>query len=140
MSQLTKEFSTASRHKLTSATPTYPFCVRFTKAERAYLEELAGRKPLGRYIRESLLSERAEPRKHAHRARIEDEQFAALLAALGHSRLSSNLNQLAKSAHCGTLGTPDEVQEQLDDACQAVLEMRNALIMALGLKVPGGRS
>ena len=111
-----------------------PFCIRLTPDERAYLKRLAGNRPLGAYIREQLLGSRAEKRRELRRPQIEQEQYAALLAALGQSRLSSNLNQLAHSANMGTLDVSQDIEQQLQDAYGAVLEMRKALFMALGLK------
>ena len=114
-----------------------PFCIRLTPDERAYLEHKAGNRPLGAYIRRQLLGDRAEKRRELRSPQIEQQQFAALLAALGQSRLSSNLNQIAKSANMGTLDVSQDVEQQLQDAYSAVLEMRKALFMALGLKSGG---
>lgn len=114
-----------------------PFCIRLTPDERAYLERQARNRPLGTYIRDRLLGERAEKRRAQRRPTMEQEQYAALLAALGASRLSSNLNQLAKAANTGTLDVSQNLEQQLEDACGAVLEMRKALFMALNLKVEG---
>ncbi len=115
-----------------------PFCIRLTPDERAYLEHLAGNRSLSAYIRERLLGDRAEKRQELRSPQIHQEQYAALLAALGQSRLSSNLNQLAKSANIGTLDVSEDIEQQLQDAYGAVLEMRKALFMALGLKCKGG--
>ena len=115
-----------------------PFSLRLSAEERAYLDELAGSRPLGSYIREKLLGERAETRRTLRKPKIQETQYAALLAALGESRLSSNLNQLAKHANMGTLDTGEDIEAQLQEAYMAILEMRKALFMALGLKVSGG--
>ena len=114
-----------------------PFCLRLTPDERAYLEQKAGNRPLGTYIRDRLLGDRAETRRARQRPTIEQEQYAALLAALGSSRVSSNLNQLARAANTGTLDVSQDLEQQLEDACRAVLEIRKALFMALNLKVEG---
>lgn len=114
-----------------------PFCLRLTPDERAYLERKAGNRPLGTYIRERLLGDRAEKRRKQRRPTMKQEQYAALLAALGSSRMSSNLNQLAKAANTGTLDVSKNLEQQLEDACGAVLEMRKALFMALNLRLEG---
>lgn len=114
-----------------------PFCLRLTPDERAYLEQQAGNRPLGTYLRDRLLGDRAEKRQMRRRPTIEQGQYASLLAALGSSRMSSNLNQLAKAANTGTLDASDDLERQLEEACSAVLEMRKALFMALNLKVEG---
>lgn len=115
-----------------------PFSIRFSEEERSYLEQLAGNRPLGAYIRGELLGEKAQKRRTTRKPAIEDGQYAALLAALGQSHLSSNLNQLAKHANMGILDISDDVEQQLQDASQAVLAMRKALFVALGLRSGGG--
>lgn len=92
-----------------------PFCLRLTPDERAYLERKARNRPLGTYIRERLLGDRAEERREQRRPTIEQEQYAALLAALGSSRVSSNLNQLAKVANTGTLDVSQDLEQQLKE-------------------------
>lgn len=116
-----------------------PFCIRLSPDERAYLEHLAGNRPLGAYIRQCLLGDQAEKRRELRSPKIEQEQYAALLAAMGRSHLSSNLNQLAKHANVGTLDVSRNIEQELHDAYLAVLEMRKALFMALGLKVDSGQ-
>lgn len=115
-----------------------PFSLRLNADERAFLEAQAGGRPLGAYIRERLLGERAEKRRYQRRPRIDDQQAALLLAELGHSRLSSNLNQLAKHANTGSLDVSEDIEQELHDAYLAILAMRDALMTALGLKVGGG--
>lgn len=115
-----------------------PFSIRLSEEERKHLEQLAGNRPLGAYIRDQLLGEKAHKRRALRKPTVGDEQYATLLAALGQSRLSSNLNQLAKHANMGILDVSGEVEQQLQDACQAVLAMRDVLFVALGLKAGGG--
>ncbi len=114
-------------------TPT-PFSIRLTPSEKAYLTQKAGSRPLGAYIRETLLGKQANSRRKERKPKVDEKQVAALLAELGQSRIPSNLNQLAKAANMGTLGPSEETRQQLQDACGAVLAMREALFIALGLK------
>jgi len=114
--------------------PPSPFSLRLSAEERAYLTRQAGGRPLGTYIRTRLLGERAEKRRTFRKPKIDDKQIAQVLAELGASRLSSNLNQLARSANMGTLDVSRNVEQELEDACGAVLAMRDALLTALGLK------
>lgn len=116
-----------------------PFCIRLSDEERAYLEDLAGNKPLGSYIRERLLANNVQKRRAIRRPKIEQEQYASLLAAMGESHLSNNINQLAKHANMGTLDVSDDVEQQLEDAYKAILAMREALFIALGLKTGAGK-
>ncbi len=118
--------------------PSYPapFSIRLSGEERAYLERQAGNKPLGVYIRAVLLGERAAKRRVLRKPTVDRQQIATVLAALGDTRLSSNLNQLAKHANMGTLDVSRDIEQELEEAYQAVIAMRNALFMALGMK-PG---
>lgn len=113
---------------------TKPFSLRLTPEERAYLEQKAGTRPLGAYIRTRLLDGRAEKRRPQRKPKVDEQKIALVLAELGRSRLSNNLNQLAKAVHTGTLGVPQDVERELLTACRAVSAMRDTLITALGLK------
>lgn len=114
------------------------FSLRLSAEERAYLEDLAGAQPLGSYIREQLLGEKIKKPKPLRRPRVNEEQISAVLAQLGGSRLSSNLNQLAKHANMGTLDITRNLEQELEDACKAVMAMRDALFIALGMRVQSG--
>ena len=57
-----------------------------------------------------------------------------LLAELGHSRLASNMNQLAKAANTGALDASEHTTREILEACWAIAQMRELLIRALGLK------
>ena len=111
-----------------------PFSLRLSVEERADLDELAGNRPLGAYIREELLGDQQQKRRVSHKPTIDNQKVAQLLAVLRHSNIASNLNQLAKAVNCGNLTVDDDVQEQLERSCAAVLAMREALFEALGLK------
>lgn len=54
--------------------------------------------------------------------------LARVLAALGQSHIAGNLNQLAKAAHIDALPVTPETEQEIGNACAAVLAMR-----ALGL-------
>lgn len=84
-----------------------PFSIRFSDQERAELEEKAGSLTLGAYSRTCLFEgARQPPRKP-----IKDhEAMAHALALSGQSRLSSNLNQLAKAANMGALPVTPETE------------------------------
>lgn len=140
MSGLTSVFELASG----SAQParsdegqTRPFSIRLTEAERSQLERQAGRQPLGQYIRGVLLGEGVKKRRVLRKPQLDDRKVAELLAALGQSRLSSNLNQLAKAANMGTLEVEDDIRLQLQHACAAVIAMREALLIALHISPRG---
>lgn len=65
---------------------------------------------------------------------VQDEQaLGQLLAELGCSRLSANLNQLAKAAHSGALPVTPEVHQAILDASRDIRAMSDLLVQALGL-------
>ena len=139
--QVSEKFGQVSNSQVSSpgvSKPAAPFSLRLSVEERALLDAQAGGRPLGAYIRQRLLGEKSDKRRSIRKPKVDERQIAALLAELGRSRLSSNLNQLAKAANVGTLDVSKEVEAQLQEMYQAILDMRDALITALGLKPEGG--
>lgn len=67
------------------------------------------------------------------------EALGRVLGALGQSRLSSNLNQLAKAVNTGSLPVTPETEADLVAACRDVAAMRSLLMRALGI-APGESS
>ncbi len=112
-----------------------PFSLRLTPEQREFLDKQAGSMPLGTYIRQQLLAE--QPNRRNFRRPIKDKQeLAKVQAMLGSSRISSNLNQLAKAMNSGSLPANTETYEALLQACADITFMRNALMKALGLRPP----
>lgn len=100
---------------------------------------LRGSMPLGRYIREHLFGDDAAPRKKRGRYPVKDEEaLGRVLGALGASRLSQNLNQLARASNSGSLPVSPEVEAELQRACADVQAMREELMRALGSLSEGG--
>jgi len=126
------EFNTLSKPK---APP--PFSLRLTFEERARLEREAAGMSLGAYIREKLFRDDARPaRRKRGKFPVKDQTaLAKALALLGASRLSQNLNQLARAVNIGALPVTPETEADLREACQAVEDMRAELLRALG-KMP----
>ena len=118
---------------------TNPFSLRLTDEERADLRARAGSIPLGSYIKSELFTDRPKARRKSVGAVVDQKSIAKALALLGQSRLSSNLNQIAKEANIGTLPLTPDVEADVQQACVHVAEIRAALIDALGLKT-GGRA
>ncbi len=113
-----------------------PFSLRLTVAERAELERAAGRMSLSSYIKSRLFDEVPVKPRARHRRGIKDEKaLAQLLAMLGSSRLSQNVNQLAKGMHTGNLPLPHDTAQRLDAACGDIQIMRLTLMRALGMPV-----
>ena len=137
MSDLSPRFdaAVAAQPKKTAYPP--PFSIRLTHDERARLDVLRGNKSLSAYIRERLFGDHAAPRKRTGNSPVQDaEAMGRVLGALGQSRLSSNLNQLAKAVNTGSLPVTPETESDLAEACRDVAAMRADLLRALG-KSPG---
>jgi hypothetical protein len=110
-----------------------PFSLRLTYEERARLEAEADGKPVGAYIRERLLGDDVAPRTRRGNSPVKDkEALGRVMGALGASRLSSNLNQLAKAVNTGSLPVTPETEEELREACREIAELRADLLKALG--------
>ena len=114
-----------------------PFSLRLTFEERARLDAMAGDRPLGSFIRNKLLGDEVDKRAVRSRRPAADKQaLARALSLLGQSRLSSNMNQIAKAVHLGTLPVGPDLEAELSAACADIREMRDALIAALGPEPP----
>lgn len=116
-----------------------PFSLRLTFEERAKLEAAANGVPLGAYIKAVLFDgDLQKVRRRGHKPVADHQALARVLSALGQSRLSSNLNQIARAVNTGTLPVHPETESDIKDACREVLALRADLLRALG--VDGGPS
>ena len=114
-----------------------PFSIRFTFEERARLDADRGRNALSTHIRELLFGDNATPRRRPGNSPVGDaEALGRVLGALGASRLSANLNQLAKAVNTGSLPVTPETEADIVAACEEVKALRADLLRALG-KSPG---
>ena len=112
-----------------------PFSLRLTFEERTALEAAAGGQPLGRYIREKVLGENVAERKPYGKSPVKDHvALGRVLAGLGQSRLSNNLNQLARAVNSGSLPVTPDTEACLLEACRDVQQLRADLVKALGLQ------
>ena len=114
-----------------------PFSIRFTDEERKSIEKAAAGQPLSSFIKDILreaLPSLIKKRTAGKPLHIDQKSLAQLLGALGQSRISSNINQLAKAANSGSLPVNQEVLSALKEAVSNVHWMRETLIKALGLK------
>ncbi len=110
-----------------------PLTLRLTVEERARLEELAAGMTLSAYVRACVFAE--EERLRASRpadAIAEKKALAEVMGLLGHSRIASNLNQLAHHANLGLMIEDDRAKDQIAEANQHLLAIRTALMAALG--------
>lgn len=115
-----------------------PLSVRLNRDERKRLEKLAGDQSLGSFIKERIFADASvfRPAKAVDRYQL----LARLLAALGENQIFANLDMIAKAVESGDLTLSEEQEAQIGAACLLVLEMRNDLIRALGLKPPSRSS
>ncbi|WP_293612723.1 hypothetical protein [Ponticaulis sp.] len=114
-----------------------PISLRLSPDERALLERDAGNKTLSAHIREQLFGESVtssfrRPARKSNKPNVDHVVLAKLLGLLGKSRLSQNMNQIAKAAHMGALPVSDELEAELALACQDIKDMRDTLISAMG--------
>lgn len=111
-----------------------PFCIRFTEQERKSLEQAAGDRALGAYIRWLIFKDELPAIRTRNKKPVKDhKQLSELIAVLGQSRIASNINQLAKAANSGSLPVNQDVLQSLEESIQAIRWMRETLIGALGL-------
>ena len=118
-----------------------PYSIRFNEQERVSLTRDAGGKSWAAYIRSKLFPDTDQPKQRQTRKKRRPEadeiKIAQVLGALGQSRLSQNLNQIAKAANLGVLPVSSELEKELFDACADIQAMRHTLIQALGLANDG---
>jgi len=113
-----------------------PFSLRLTVEERAKLQELAGDMSISSFIKDNLFKSSGKKIRRRRRKPIKDQKLLAqVLAILGKSRLSQNMNQLAKASNTGSLPLISEVEKELRQACADIQAMRLMLMRGLGLYI-----
>ena len=115
-----------------------PFSLRLTEDERKALDALADGQPWGAYIKEAIFDRQVRPRTSGARPVKDRAELARLLGLLGASRISQNINQLAKAANTGSLPVNADVHRALLESCDSVRNMRALLLTALGLTPEAG--
>lgn len=108
---------------------TSPVSVRLTDDERAQLAARLKGRPLGEYIRERLFGPDHRPPETPG-----PPVLAQILAQLGQSDLGPSLRELGRAAKMGALPVTPEAEQAIASACRAIMEIRSALMRALGLK------
>ena len=108
-----------------------PFALRLSDEQRAALKDRSARAGLsmGGYAL-SVIFNTPAPRRRAAAPTADLELLARVLASLG--KTGSTTNQLARTANMG--GWPDS--RELAQACADIREMRDALMLALGVTPP----
>ncbi|MFT6658334.1 MAG: hypothetical protein ACJAZW_001495 [Maritalea sp.] len=107
---------------------------RVTDEEMAKLTHSSAGMSVSAYLRDCIFGKDAAPRKVRSRVPIKDQKaLGRVLFALGQTRIANNLNQIAYEAHCGSLLLDVQTDEQLNEACQHIKDMRSDLVKALGV-------
>ncbi|QIK41661.1 hypothetical protein [Pontivivens nitratireducens] len=133
------EFNNIAKSEAKKADYPPPFSLRLTYEERARLDAERAGMTLAAYIRERLFGVDAAPRKKRGNSPVQDKEALGRMAgALGQSRLSQNMNQLAKAVNSGSLPVTPETEAEIKEACREISEMRAELLAALG-KAPGSQ-
>ena len=124
--------STIQNHKRPS-----PLSIRLNDTERARLERDAAGLSLSAYVKVRLFGDDAPTPIRRGKTPVKDhEALGRLLAQLGASRLASNMNQLAKAAHLGSLPVTPDTEFQLQRARKDIAVMRSMLMAGLGMREP----
>ncbi|SMX44556.1 plasmid mobilization protein [Octadecabacter ascidiaceicola] len=109
--------------------------LRLSVEDHERLKALADGMALSTFIRAKALGDTMPRRTPRSTTSIADKAaLAQIFGLLGQSRIANNLNQLAYHANIGALPIDDVTLGQISEAYDNVLEMRTALIAALGLK------
>lgn len=112
----------------TKKSETKMFGIRLTDDERRLLDQRAGNEHVSTWARDVLLSHKARKRRKSRKPQVSDKNLALVIALFGDQRIASNLNQLARHANMGTLDFDDHTLEQIQEACAAMIAVRNYLL------------
>lgn len=112
--------------------------VKLTEAERAQVTRDAGRRSISDYVRLRLFGEDARAERVPPAPRTDTRNFALALTALGQSEIAPSLRSLARSIEAGALPCDEETLNAIRASCAAVMQLRDDLVAALGLR-EGGR-
>lgn len=117
---------------------TVPYSIRFTQKEHQRLAFMAAELSIKRteFIRACVFREEVERAfELLIKRREERKEMAQVLAAIGASRVASNLNQLAYASNTGCLEFTPDVITQINEAYDTVMRMNRMLITYQGLKL-----
>lgn len=113
-----------------------PFSLRLSPEQRARLETEAAGMSLSAYVLWRLFDSDTPPSRRRGKHPVKDHRaLAQVLGLLGQSRLSSNLNQLARSANTGSLPVTPDTEAALLAAASDIRDIRRMVIAALNLEV-----
>ncbi|RFB04273.1 plasmid mobilization relaxosome protein MobC [Parvularcula marina] len=109
-----------------------PLSIRVSEAERVWLNEQAAGGSISAFVKQRIFrGSSIAPAARSGGTRIDDTTAAKILAALGQSRIASNLNQIAKAVNLGTLPMNEETERDIREACAAVIQVKAVLMACL---------
>jgi hypothetical protein len=114
--------------------------IRVTAEEKGRLQEMAGSLAISSYIRQKLFDDAtvaARPKRYQQKPRqprIDHVEIAKLLGTFGQSELARSMLALSLAVQIGELEASAEVENTIKQACAEIHDIRNTLIMALGIK------
>ena len=139
-SHLFEGFNAQSAVSSSQKTPrTIPLSIRVTKEEKARIQNLAGNMAVGNFIRQRVLGDDEDvkrPKRHRkkqYKPKLEHVELARLLGMFGQSELAQGILALSLVAQSGELDVTPDVSSQISSACAEIQEMKNMLIVALGV-------
>jgi len=108
-----------------------PLTIRLSDEQWEELGQLSSGISYGAYAKECMFNKKRSSKRSA----VQDyEMLARVLAALGQTELFGKLDTLIEQSQQGTLDLSPNAEFELGLACACVIEMRDNLIEALGLK------
>lgn len=107
---------------------------RLSESEHERLVRAAGDLTLSAYLRAVLLGNELQKVRMNKKPVKDYTQLSQALNLMMQSRLSPNINQIAKAVNCGMVIMPDEAIVTLEEAQAELSEIRHLLLTALGKK------
>lgn len=111
-----------------------PISIRVSEEEREELARLAGSQSINAYVRSRIFSGSTLPRTRGGAPMKDYEALARALSLLGRSDLQTRLSALLIALQSNAAIAPDGVANEVRQTQEAVHEIRDAIIKALGLK------
>lgn len=120
---------------MSTSKKSYTLSIRLTADEyQRLLKESAGLS-FSEYGRNCLFGDAVQKRRTRGKHPVKDHALLSrVLAKLGATRISNNLNQLAHVANCGALILNPELQTILVEAYAEIQDIKSMIISALGLE------
>ncbi|WP_299866715.1 hypothetical protein [uncultured Roseobacter sp.] len=132
--QISDDFNNAAAKPTTrkSKRPA-PLSLRLSPVERAALEKAADGMSLSRYVKGRIFNKDGSPKPSGRAQPVRDHvALAQVLGMLGAMQAAGSFRDLAAAAKSGALPVTPETEEELINACAAVLAVKAEVMRALG--------